>query len=197
MNPLPSSRPAPPRAVEPRTPSESRRASPFPRIDWRPLAVYAAVLALCWFAVLIYENQRIIARQKREISSLQALLRSLESEQRELAFVRRSLLAREPYFYIKSLREDWGFRRRGETDVLSLPVRRHIAGGVPVYRLAESSAGRSRSEASALLVLFAAATFAALLFLMLLSMLGRPRRSDPVEEMKRILDSAPSPPSPA
>ncbi len=197
MNPPPSGRPAPPRAVEPRPQPESRRASPFPRIDWRSLTIYVAVLALCWFGVLIYENQRIIAWQKREISSLKALLRSLESEQKELAFIRRSLLAREPYFYIKSLREDWGFRRRGETDVLSLPVRKHIAGGVPVYRLAESSAGRSRSEASALLVLFAAATFAALLFLMLLSMLGRPRRSDPVEEMKRILEAAPPPPSPA
>ncbi len=161
-----------------------------PTLDIKVLGVYATVLFLLYFSVAVYRNYRTIQSQKTEIALLQSQLRNVKQERSELEFIRDSLYAREPYFYINSLRNDWGFRKEGELLLSELPERSRICKGVPIYKISARRVRDVRQSSNTVFLLIAGCAISAIVFVVLFSVVStKPRRTDPVAQIRSIFKS--------
>jgi hypothetical protein len=159
--------------------------SPWPSVDLKLLGTWFACLGVLYFGILVYENYKLIQTQQEEITSLRESVSTLQTQQSELEFVRRSLAAREPYFYLNSLREEWGYRKPGEKYLSELPPRHYITKGVPVYTV--STDGQSKKEwmTGTVFFLVTGLSVIGLTFLLMFSVgLYKRKEPDRVEEIR-------------
>ena len=107
----------------------------YPTFNWRFIGLYIASFCLMYFFLLVYNNYLVISSQRSDIAALTAISKGLAAEKEELLFVSSALLVKEPFFYVKALREDWGFRKRGEKYLSELTSHHRICEGIPVYKI--------------------------------------------------------------
>ncbi|MFA4985003.1 MAG: hypothetical protein WC712_00305 [Candidatus Brocadiia bacterium] len=150
----------------------------------RFLGIYFAALGLIYFVILVWQNALIIRSQERVITQLKTSAAELQKEQSELEFIRNAVINREPYFYINSLREDWGFRKKGEVLLSELPASHYVGKGEPVSAVRAQKRTGTRSSGSVLFLLFAGLAVAAMTYIMVFS----PRRAVKKPKPSALID---------
>ena len=158
------------------------------QINLRMLGMYFACLGVLLFSLLVYENYKTIVAQKTEISRLSKIAEKLEWKKSELGFIRKALIAREPYYYETSLREEWGYRKAGEKLLSELPARHYISKGVPVHKIKTRQKRHSNWFGEILFYLMAGLAIAGIAFFLLFSVgISEKLKPDPVKQMRNLL----------
>ncbi|GAB4153501.1 MAG: hypothetical protein Kow00107_03880 [Planctomycetota bacterium] len=159
-------------------------------LNWKLLGTWFACIGVLYFSLLVYDNYRLIQAQRQEIASLRQSVSQLQSQQSELDFIRSALAAREPYFYINSLREDWGYRKKGEKYLSELPPRHYITKGIPVFTVKNKRREGVDGLGKTTFFLLMGLGVSALTFLLLASVGIRKRKEkDKVAEMSKLFFS--------
>ena len=157
------------------------------QINLKMLGIYFACLGVLLFCVLVYGNYKTIVAQKSEIYRLTKISEKLEWQKSELGFVRNALIVHEPYYYENILREQWGYRKKGEKLLSELPARHYISKGVPVYTIVTRKKKSENWLGQIVFYLLIGLSISGITFFFLFSVgVKEKEKPDPILQMKKL-----------